>query len=111
MNTLLQRRKYALALGLVSAFLVTNGLLDSPLIPPGAIVSSAEARVGHPLTPGSVAGVARRTTRRTIRRSTVYIARLPAHCTRVNINGVMLSHCGGVYYQPYQGRYVMVHVN
>jgi hypothetical protein len=108
---MLQYRKYALALGLVTAFLVGDGLLDGRLVPVGSIVSSAEARVGHPLTPGSVAGVARRTTRRTIRRSTVYIARLPAHCTRININGVILSHCGGVYYQPYGGRYVMVHVN
>jgi hypothetical protein len=33
-----------------------------------ALVSPAEARVGRPLTPVSVAGVARRTTRRTVRR-------------------------------------------
>ena len=33
-----------------------------------AVVSPAEARVGRPLTPVSVAGVARRTTRRTVRR-------------------------------------------
>ena len=32
------------------------------------LVSTAEARVGRPLTPVSVAGVARRTTRRTVRR-------------------------------------------
>jgi hypothetical protein len=32
------------------------------------IVSQAEARVGRPATPASVAGVARRTTRRVIRR-------------------------------------------
>lgn len=32
-------------------------------------VSSAEARVGRPLTPVSVAGVARRTTRRTVYRT------------------------------------------
>jgi hypothetical protein len=32
------------------------------------IVSQAEARVGRPATPGSVAGVARRTTRRAVRR-------------------------------------------
>jgi hypothetical protein len=33
-------------------------------IPIPSLVSSAEARVGRPLTPVSVAGVARRTTRR-----------------------------------------------
>ena len=32
-------------------------------------VDSASARIGRPLTPGSVAGVARRTTRRTVRRN------------------------------------------
>lgn len=37
---------------------------------PGAesFVTTAEARVGRPLTPVSVAGVARRTTRRTVAR-------------------------------------------
>lgn len=40
--------------------------LGQQLSVPGvhSIVSSAEARVGRPLTPVSVAGVARRTTRR-----------------------------------------------
>jgi len=33
---------------------------------PNAFVSKAEARVGRPATPGSVAGVARRTTRRAV---------------------------------------------
>ena len=33
---------------------------------PGSVVSSAEARVGRPLTPMSYAGVARRTTRRAV---------------------------------------------
>jgi hypothetical protein len=34
----------------------------------GMKIDTAEARVGRPATPGSVAGVARRTTRRTVRR-------------------------------------------
>jgi hypothetical protein len=34
----------------------------------GTIVSQAQAVVGRPATPGSVAGVARRTTRRAVRR-------------------------------------------
>jgi len=33
-----------------------------------SLVAQAQARVGRPATPGSVAGVARRTTRRTVRR-------------------------------------------
>ena len=34
----------------------------------GKIISQAEAVIGRPATPGSVAGVARRTTRRAVRR-------------------------------------------
>jgi hypothetical protein len=37
-----------------------------PLDPQTSLVSSAEARVGRPLTPMSYAGVARRTTRRAV---------------------------------------------
>jgi hypothetical protein len=33
---------------------------------PGSLITEASARVGRPLTPGSVAGVARRTTRRAV---------------------------------------------
>ena len=39
---------------------------QSPLDPNAALVSSAEARIGRPLTPMSYAGVARRTTRRVV---------------------------------------------
>ncbi|MDX8492094.1 hypothetical protein RFN29_10925 [Mesorhizobium sp. VK22B] len=101
------RNRTALALSLVTALIVT----DSELIPSVSFVSSAEARVGRPLTPGSVAGVARRTTRRVVRRSTLYVAALPPACVRVNVNGMTLSQCGGVYYQPYGGRYVVVYVD
>jgi hypothetical protein len=42
-----------------------------PLDPETALVSSAEARIGRPLTPMSYAGVARRTTRRAVAVGTV----------------------------------------
>lgn len=74
----------------------------------GNLVSQAEARVGRPATATSVAGVARRTTRRVVRRTTVYVTTLPAGCTTVVIDNVSLRSCGGVYYQPYQGQYVVV---
>jgi hypothetical protein len=47
-----------------AAAMLWNGqlLLD----PTAAVVSSAEARIGRPLTPLSYAGVARRTTRRAV---------------------------------------------
>ena len=111
MKRIAQYRRSALALGLVAALLVTDGLLDSEFAAFGSFVSSAEARVGRPATPRSVAGVARRTTRRVVRRSTVYVAALPASCVRVVVNGMTLSQCGGAYYQPYGGRYVVVYVD
>ena len=47
-------------------------------------ISSAEARVGRPLTPVSVAGVARRTTRRAVVGGAAVGA---AACARVYVNG------------------------
>jgi len=75
------------------------------------LVPTAEAIVGRPLTPVSVAGVARRTTRRVIRRSTIYVATLPKGCTTVVIEGTTLQQCGGTYYQPYNTQYVVVYVD
>lgn len=92
-----------------AAFLLTAAVLEIP-VAPVQFIESAEAVIGRPLTPGSVAGVARRTTRRTIRRTTAYVAALPAGCRTVFVNGVSLHQCGGVYYQPYGGRYVVVDV-
>ncbi|MBB4393218.1 hypothetical protein [Bradyrhizobium sp. ERR14] len=51
-------------------------------------VSSAEARVGRPATPASVAGVARRTTRRAVvGGAAVGAAAAGAACVRVYVNG------------------------
>lgn len=77
----------------------------------GNVMSQVEARVGRPATPISAAGVARRTTRRIIRRTTVYIATLPAGCTTVIVDNVSIYSCGGVYYQPYNGQYVVVTID
>jgi len=74
-----------------------------------------EARVGRPATPGSIAGVRRRTRRRTRRR--VYVgmslAYLPYGCsvTRVR-SGITYHYCGGIWYYPqYQGTTVVYVVN
>lgn len=90
------------------ALLAADTLLPAPF---GSFVSEAYAIVGRPLTPGSVAGVARRTTRRVIRRSSMYVATLPAGCVRANVNGIVVWRCGGAYYQPYGGRYVVVYID
>lgn len=99
-------RTSAMALGLMAAALVLDGW-----IPLGFVVPEAQAVVGRPLTPGSVAGVARRTTRRTIRRSAVYAATLPAGCATVVIEGTSLHSCGGTYYQRSGNQYVVVYVD
>jgi hypothetical protein len=111
MNTQRKFHKYLSAAALIAAFLVIHGWLGSQFIPAGSIVSSAEARVGRPLTPRSVAGVARRTTRRVVRRSTIYVATLPRACVTTSVNGMTVWRCGGTYYQSYGGRYVVVYVN
>ncbi|MGI9511693.1 MAG: hypothetical protein ACR2OL_02225 [Anderseniella sp.] len=72
------------------------------------LTSEAEARVGRPLTPLSGAGVARRTTRRAIRRG-AYIATIPAGCVYGTHYGYKLYYCGGRYYQRSGGGYVIVH--
>jgi hypothetical protein len=70
--------------------------------------SAAEARIGRPLSPGSVAGVARRTTRRSIRRGAYYGA-LPRGCGRATVYGYSVWNCGGSYYQSSGGGYVIVY--
>jgi len=95
----------ALAVGLLS-----DGGFDK-LLTGASLAPSAEARIGRPLTPGSVAGVARRTTRRVVRRSTIYVATLPRGCAKVHINGASYWHCGATYYQHYNGRYVVVYIH
>lgn len=94
------------------AALVGFGMLALDDLPPvGSFVSTAHAVVGRPVTPGSVAGVARRTTRRVIRRSSVYVATLPAGCVRTSVNGAVVWSCGGTYYQSSGGRYVVVYID
>lgn len=75
------------------------------------LVSEADARVGRPRTPVSVAGTARRTTRHVVRRSTIFIAALPGNCSTVVINGASYYQCGVTYYQPYQGQYIVVYID
>ncbi len=95
----------------VVIMLLTTGLITDGVFNGGILVKKAEARVGRPLTPGSVAGVARRTTRRRIRRTSVYIATLPVGCTTVLIEGMTLHQCGSTYYQSDNNQYVAVNVD
>jgi len=90
---------------------VLTVLLADTALDRGFVIKDAEAVVGRPATPASAAGVARRTTRRMIRRTSVYVATLPAGCTTVVIEGTTLQQCGGTYYQPSGNQYVVVNVN
>ncbi|MFZ0790105.1 MAG: hypothetical protein WAM94_10835 [Chromatiaceae bacterium] len=99
-------RSIALGAGLIAAALIVDGWL-----PIGVFVGEAEARVGRPMTPASVAGVARRTTRRTIRRTAIYASTLPRGCTTVIIEGTSLYSCGSTYYQSSGSQYVVVNVD
>jgi hypothetical protein len=83
----------------------------SVVTPLPTFVGTAHAVIGRPLTPTSGAGVARRTTRRTVRRTTTFVATLPPACVRASIAGVAVWRCGGTYYQRHAGRYVVVHVD
>ena len=73
-----------------------------------AFISKAEARVGRPRTPVSVAGVARRTTRRVIRRGAVVRA-IPVGCPYGSYYGYSAYYCGGTYYQRSGSGYVVVY--
>lgn len=94
----------------IAVVMMFGDLIDAAA-PFASFVGDAQAKVGRPLTPGSAAGVARRTTRRTVRRSTIYVSRLPAACVKTTVNGAVLWHCGATYYQPYGGRYVVVYIH
>lgn len=77
---------------------------------PRIVFNQAEAIVGRPLTPVSVAGVARRTTRRMVYATSVYVATLPPACTTIIVEGTTLHQCGGTYYQASGSQYVVVNV-
>jgi hypothetical protein len=85
-------------------------LIADAWMPAGLLIREAGAVVGRPATPRSVAGVARRTTRRHIRRTTIYAASLPPSCTTVVVEGTTLQQCGGTYYQADGSQYVVVNV-
>jgi hypothetical protein len=105
MNARKRLRKICLIMGLIGATLAVEAAM-----PAGFLARDAEARVGRPATPASVAGVARRTTRRVVRRTAVYVATLPPACTTIVIEGAVLQQCGGTYYQASGSQYVVVNV-
>jgi hypothetical protein len=94
----------------VKVVLLAGALVAADMVADGLVVMNAEARVGRPATPASVAGVARRTTRRVVRRTAVYAATLPAGCQTILIEGTTLYQCGGTYYQESGSQYEVVQI-
>jgi hypothetical protein len=99
-------RKTAIGCSLLAVGLLADGVFNG-----GMFTKEAQAIIGRPLTPLSYAGVARRTTRRVIRRTTIYRATLPVGCTTVVMEGMTLHQCGTTYYQPYGNQFVVVEVD
>ena len=93
------------ACGLLAAGAVMDGVLGSKMMQPAAAI------IGRPATPVSVAGATRRTTRRVIRRSTLYYPRLPVGYTTVVVEGTSLYYYNGTYYQSDGNQYVVVYVD
>lgn len=96
---------------LVAASIVLVGMAGDLAFDLKFSIHDAEARFGRPLTPISYAGVARRTTRRAIYATSVYIDTLPGSCQTVVVEGTSLYLCGSTYYQTSGDRYVVVNVN
>ena len=89
----------AIAIGCI---LLAAGALGDGLFSSGILLKEAQARIGRPLTPVSVAGAARRTS--------VYVAALPGGCKAVVIEGTTLHQCGGTYYQAHNNQFVVVNI-
>lgn len=95
----------AVARGLAALFLVLTGLVGAPAV---LAPSEAHAVIGRPLTPGSYAGVARRSSRRTARRTSAryaaaaapvpYATALPPDCA---MTGDVYACGAGPAYHPY----------
>jgi len=103
-------KKSTIGLMVLGVTLVVADLAPQGMLPGGALIKQANAIVGRPATPVSVAGVARRTTRRIVA-TTTYVAVLPPSCTVIVIEGTTLQQCGSTYYQASGNQYVVVNVN
>jgi hypothetical protein len=88
--------------------------IDSVPYVDNVFIGNSEARVGRPATPRSAAGVARRSTRRTVRRHRIAVGTrvtvLPAGCTTVITHNVTYHYCGDVYYRPYYEGTTVIYV-
>jgi hypothetical protein len=104
---------------------VVGILVGAGIATPALLTQEAAAAVGRPGVgvggvggpgvgvggPGApVAGVARRTTRRMVRRTSIYVASLPQGCSTVVIEGETLYQCVTTYYVASGSQYEVVNV-
>ncbi|QFY63429.1 hypothetical protein FZ934_24550 (plasmid) [Rhizobium grahamii] len=103
-------RKIIFAVGLAGILTFSDVDIERQGIFPLSIgfASPAGAVIGRPLTPLSYAGVARRTTRRVVRRTATTIAVLPPGCLYGPYYGGYYYRCGSLYYAKSGGVYVQV---
>ncbi len=110
MRTSVKRAVIAFAVMFAAGELNIGSAIDLPKMN-GFFSTFAEAAVvvrRPAVRPASPAGVARRTTRRVIRRG-AYIAVIPVGCAYGTYYGYSLYYCGGTYYQKSGGGYVIVY--
>ncbi|MBB4254772.1 hypothetical protein [Rhizobium sp. BK008] len=102
--------KLFFALGLAGVLTFTDFRIEGQGFLPLSIgfATPAGAVIGRPLTPLSYAGVARRTTRRVVTRTTTTIAVLPAGCRYGPYYGGYYYRCGAYYYAKSGNVYVQV---
>ncbi|PDT11183.1 hypothetical protein CO670_30080 [Rhizobium sp. J15] len=102
--------KLLFALSLAGVLTFTDFRIERQASMPLSIgfATPAEAVIGRPLTPLSYAGVARRTTRRVVTRTTTTIAVLPAGCRYGPYFGGYYYRCGAYYYAKSGNVYVQV---
>lgn len=93
---------------LVGAGIATNTLLTHDALAGAGRPGVGPGGAGGPGRP--VAGVARRTTRRMVRRTSVYVATLPPGCKTVDIDGTKVQQCGSTYYQASGNQYEVVNI-
>jgi hypothetical protein len=103
-------RTLIIGIAISGATLIGSGK-DTSLSTAGLFAGVAEARIGYPATPLSYAGVARRTTYRVVRRSTIYVATIPKTCIVETYDGAKVYRCGSTYYQAYGTQYVVVYID
>jgi hypothetical protein len=92
----------------LGAFLINDNM---SLTQPSSLVSRAEARIGQPLSPVSVAGVARRQTRRAVYGGGVYGGAYGGGYGGGVYGGAYGGGYGGVYHGALYGAYASAYVD